>query len=117
MIFILILLTGLVSAFDLENETDLNQSALNQSALNQSALNQSALNQSALNQSALNQSALNQSALNQSAQEWYEAIPESETDQNMTDQETVSLWPAYKNPFKPGSDLSKFGKQQIRNYQ
>ncbi|OQB25583.1 MAG: hypothetical protein BWY13_00595 [Euryarchaeota archaeon ADurb.Bin190] len=87
MIFILILLTGLVSAFDLENETDLNQSALNQSALNQSA------------------------------QEWYEAIPESETDQNMTDQETVSLWPAYKNPFKPGSDLSKFGKQQIRNYQ
>jgi len=87
MIFILILLTGLVSAFDLEDETDLNQSALNQSALNQSA------------------------------QEWYEAIPESKTDQNMTDQETVSLWPAYKNPFKPGSDLSKFGKQQIRNYQ
>ena len=87
---------GLASAFDLENETGINQSSLNQSALNQSALNQSALNQSA---------------------QWYEAMPESETDQDMTDQETVSLWPAYKNPFKPGSDLSKFGKQQIRNYQ
>jgi len=36
--------------------------------------------------------------------------------QNKTDGAEVFVYPAYKNPFKPGSDLSKFGKQQIRNY-
>ncbi len=150
MIFTLILLTGLASAYDLGSETaiggtEINQTGINQTGINQTGINQTGINQTGINQTGINQTGINQTGINQTEinqteinqteinqteinqttdnnttsieQEWFEAVPVAETPQNITDQETIPIWPAYKNPFKPGSDLSKFGKQQIRNYQ
>ncbi len=110
MIFTLILLTGFACAYDLGSEIAIDGTEINQTEINQTEINQTEINQTEINQTTDNNSASIE-------QEWFEAVPVAETPQNMTDQETISIWPAYKNPFKPGSDLSKFGKQQIRNYQ
>ena len=102
------------------NQTEINQTEINQTEINQTEINQTEINQTEINQTEINQTEINQTTDNNSAsieQEWFEAVPVAETPQNTTDQVTIPLWPAYKNPFKPGSDLSKFGKQQIRNYQ
>ncbi len=120
MIFTLILLTGLASAYDLGSETAIGGTEINQTGINQTDINQTGINQTGINQTGINQTEINQTTDNNTTsieQEWFEAVPVAETPQNITDQETIPIWPAYKNPFKPGSDLSKFGKQQIRNYQ
>ena len=125
MIFTLILLTGLASAYDLGSETAIDGTGINQTGINQTDINQTDINQTDINQTGINQTDINQTGINQTtdnsttsiAQEWFEAAQVAETPQNVTDEERIPIWPAYKNPFKPGSDLSKFGKQQIRNYQ
>jgi len=97
-IFFLIFLIGLASAYTSEQQTALNETALNETALNETALNETALNETALNETALNETALNETALNETTPKELTIIPVSTK---------------LKNPFNAGSDLSKFGKQQV----
>jgi len=92
-------------------------------SMNETSLNETSLNETSLNETSLNETSLNETS-NENAstgQEWFEVMPvpempQNETAQNRTNEAVAFIYPAYKNPFKPGSDLSKFGKQQIRNY-
>ena len=72
-IFFLIFLIGLASAYTSEQQTALNETALNETALNETALN--------------------------------ETTPKELT--------IIPVSTKLKNPFNAGSDLSKFGKQQV----
>ena len=92
-IFFLIFIVGLASAYTPEQQT-----ALNETALNGTALNETALNETALNETALNETALNETALNETAPKELMIIPVSTK---------------LKNPFNAGSELSKFGKQKV----
>ena len=124
-IFFLIFLVGLASAYAAEqqtalngttlNATTLNATALNATALNETALNETALNKTALNETALNETALNETALNETA---LNETALNETALNETTPKELTIIPVssqLKNPFKAGTELSKFGRKQVYN--
>jgi len=104
-IFFLIFLVGLASAYATEKQTALNGTTLNATTLNATTLNATALNETALNETALSETALNETALNETALN--ETTPKELT--------IIPVSSQLKNPFKAGTELSKFGRKQVYN--
>jgi hypothetical protein len=104
-IFFLIFVAGLASAYTPEQQTILNETTLNETKLNATALNETKLNATALNEIKLNATALNETRLNKP--------PLNGTKLNET---TPKASDKFTNPFKAGSDLSKFRKKQVRDF-